>query len=137
LIRRQRSPEIQVREARPLDDEDLASVVVYLRSVPPVRNALPPTRAAVSASQLDRLAGRHRAEGSGITLHVRRDGARLLAREDEADEIELIPQSELRFLAPGWPTPLDFVLGATGGVSRVDMLGLDRMPFVRASGRPD
>jgi hypothetical protein len=29
---------------RSMSDEDLASIIVYLRSIPPIRNALPPSR---------------------------------------------------------------------------------------------
>ena len=37
---------------RKLSDEDLASVVVYLRSLPPVRNALPPTQIKFPVNRL-------------------------------------------------------------------------------------
>lgn len=37
-------PMMPYQEYRTLSDEDVASIVVYLRSLPPVRNPLPPTR---------------------------------------------------------------------------------------------
>ncbi len=41
---------------RTISDEDLASIVVYLRSVPPVRNLLPPTQVAFPVKYLIRSA---------------------------------------------------------------------------------
>jgi mono/diheme cytochrome c family protein len=41
---------------RALPDEDVASIVVYLRSLPPVRNALPPTELAFPVKYLIRAA---------------------------------------------------------------------------------
>jgi len=48
-------PQMWYRSFRQLSDEDLASVVVYLRSLPAVRNTLPQT--VLSAEQVKRFAG--------------------------------------------------------------------------------
>jgi hypothetical protein len=50
-------PQMWYRSFRNLSDEDLASVVVYLRSLPPVRNPLPKTQLARPAPPPEPLAG--------------------------------------------------------------------------------
>jgi len=49
-------PAMPYSEYKTLSDEDLASVVVYLRSVPPVRNPLPPTHINFPVNYLVRSA---------------------------------------------------------------------------------
>lgn len=90
-----------------------------------------PARMAVDPARLQRLAGRYHHPGWDLTLTIRADGDRLYGREAEGPEIELIAQSVLRFLAPGWPTPIEFVVDETGRATHLAMLELDRVLFER------
>src|ERR1700730_16805978 len=49
-------PMMPFQKFRALSDEDLASIVVFLRSLPPVRNPLPPTRLVFPVQYLIRMA---------------------------------------------------------------------------------
>lgn len=141
-----------------LSDEDLAAIHEALGSVQPVAhyigNAGAPRHCAVcgqshplgehnrlevpaavplEVAQLERLVGRYYSRDYDFTIHVRRDGRRLYGRVDDEPEIELIAQSETRFLAPGWLAPVEFVLDADGRATQlasleIDRLLLDRLP---------
>jgi hypothetical protein len=86
-----------------------------------------PAAVPLAVDQLERLVGRYYSRDYGFTAHVRRDGTHLFGRMDDAPEIELIAQSAARFLAPGWPTPVEFVLDADGYAMQLVMLEVDRL----------
>ena len=90
-----------------------------------------PPRVAVDAASLQRLAGRYRHPGWDLTVTIRAEGDRLYGREADGPEIELVPQSPVRFLAPGWPAPVEFVVDPAGHATQLVALELDREPFVR------
>ena len=119
-----------------LSDDDLAAIHEALGSVQPVAhyigNAGTPRHCAVcgqdhplgefnhvetpagvpvEARLLDRLTGRYRSDDADVTLSIRSAGGRLYGRENDNAEIELIAQSETKFLAPGWVAPIEFVVG--------------------------
>jgi mono/diheme cytochrome c family protein len=90
-----------------------------------------PPRVAVDAASLKRLAGRYRHPGWDLTITIRADGARLYGREADGPEIELVPQSPLRFLAPGWPAPVEFIVDEAGRATHLVALELERERFER------
>lgn len=90
-----------------------------------------PHRVAVDAVSLQQLAGRYRHPGWDLTVTIRVEGARLFGREADGPEIELVPQSPLRFLAPGWPAPVEFVVDEAGRATHLVALELDRELFER------
>ncbi len=135
-----------------LSDDDLAAIHEALGSVQPVAhyigNAGEPRHCAVCGQehalgehnrletpvgvplepdQLERLAGRYHSREYDFTIAVRQDGPRLYGRVDEEPEIELVPQSTTRFLAPGWLAPVEFVLDAEGRVTHLASLEIDRV----------
>jgi mono/diheme cytochrome c family protein len=85
----------------------------------------------VTAEQLERLAGRYHSSEADSTLTIRRETQRLYGVADDGPEVELIPQSETLFLAPGWVAPVEFVLGADGRASGVASLEIERLLFER------
>jgi mono/diheme cytochrome c family protein len=90
-----------------------------------------PPRVAVDAASLQRLAGRYRHPGWDLTVTIRADGSRLYGREADGPEIELVPQSTVRFLAPGWPAPIEFIVDEAGHATHLVALELDRELFER------
>jgi mono/diheme cytochrome c family protein len=90
-----------------------------------------PAAMPLAREQLDRLVGRYRHSTWDLTVDIRTDGRRLYGVEEGGIEIELIAQSPVRFLAPGWPAPLEFELDAEGRVVRFVTLELDREAFER------
>ena len=80
---------------------------------------------------LERLAGRYHSDEVRVTLSIRREGDRLYGRENDDPEIELIAQSETRFLAPGWVAPIEFVVGKDGRVNRLNSLEIEPFAFER------
>jgi mono/diheme cytochrome c family protein len=90
-----------------------------------------PPRVTADPAQLQRLAGRYRHPGWDLTVTIRADGARLYGREADGPEIELVPQSPVRFLAPGWPAPVEFIIDAAGHATHLVALELDRERFER------
>jgi hypothetical protein len=80
---------------------------------------------------LDRLAGRYRSDEADVTLSIRSAGGRLYGRENDDPEIELIAQSDTRFLAPGWVAPIEFVVGDDGRVNRLSSLEIEPFVFER------
>ncbi|MCM2312362.1 MAG: hypothetical protein NDI84_13265 [Steroidobacteraceae bacterium] len=85
-----------------------------------------PQRVAVDPARLKLLAGRYHHPAWDLTITVRADGDRLYAREADGPEIELVPQSAARFLAPGWPAPVEFVLDESGRATHLVALELNR-----------
>src|SRR5882724_5018251 len=54
------------------------------------------------------------------TRIILREGNKLMGREGEnGPKIELIPQSELHFLAPGWVLPVTFVKDKDGHITEI------------------
>ena len=90
-----------------------------------------PPRVAVETTSLQRLAGRYRHPGWDLTVTIRADGPRLYGREADGPEIELVPQSPVRFLAPGWPAPVEFIVDEAGQATHLVALELDRELFER------
>ncbi len=90
-----------------------------------------PPRVAVDPERMQQLAGRYRHPGWDLTITIRADGERLYGREDDGPEIELVPQSPIRFLAPGWPAPIEFALDEAGRAMHLVALELDREMFER------
>ena len=150
------SPVMPWTAFRGLTDDDLAAIHDALGAVQPVAhyvgNAGEPSHCAacgqshplgeynhveipasvpLEPAQLERLAGRYHSSQYELTVHVRRDGARLYGRADDEPEIELFAQSATRFLAPGWVAPVEFVLDADGRVTHLASLEIDRVLFER------
>ncbi len=90
-----------------------------------------PAGVPVDARLLDRLAGRYRSDEADVTLSIRSAGGRLYGRENDDPEIELIAQSETKFLAPGWVAPIEFVIGDDGRVTRLNSLEIEPFAFER------
>jgi mono/diheme cytochrome c family protein len=91
----------------------------------------PVARVTMDVKRLESLAGRYYASIYDETITVRRAGNRLYARLDDGTEIELIPETGSRFLAPGLLTPLDFVIGDDGRANEIVLRDLQRTRFVR------
>jgi hypothetical protein len=91
-----------------------------------------PTSVPVPAAVLKRLPGTYRSDEAGWTIVVRRDAGRLYARENDSPaEIELIALSEIRYLAPGLPAPIEFTLPAAGAATRLVSLELEGIVLER------
>jgi mono/diheme cytochrome c family protein len=91
-----------------------------------------PTSVPVPAAVLERLPGTYRSDEAGWTIVVRRDAGRLYARENDSPaEIELIALSEIRYLAPGLPAPIEFTLPAAGAATRLVSLELEGIVLER------
>jgi hypothetical protein len=78
------------------------------------------------------LAGTYRSKELGFSRVVTARAGRLYGREEQGPEIELVPVSPTRFLAPGWLAPVEFVRDSTGRVTaqvskEVEDLRLDRV----------
>jgi mono/diheme cytochrome c family protein len=130
-----------------LSDEDLGAIHEALGLLQPVAhyigNVGVPRHCAVCGQEhplgelnrlvtpVERLAGQYHSSEFDVTLEIRHDRGKLYGREGEGPEIELVPQSATRFLAPGWPTPVEFVLGADGRSTRLAMLELEPVYFER------
>ncbi len=59
------------------------------------------------------FAGTYRSKELGFARVVTARGGRLYGREEQGPEIELVPVSATRFLAPGWLAPVEFVRDST------------------------
>jgi len=90
-----------------------------------------PVGVAVEPERLERLAGRYYSAEADSTLTIRREGGRLYGRENDGAEIELIAQSDTRFLAPGWLAPIEFVVEDDGHVNRLNSMELEPWAFDR------
>jgi hypothetical protein len=139
-----------------LRDDDLAAIHAALGSVQPVAHYIGnvgepqhcavcgqehpfgnfnrlevPVGVSVAAEQLERLAGRYHSSDFGVTLAIRRDDGRLYLREDAGPEIELVPLSATRFLAPGWVAPVEFIVDGAGRATHLASLEIERVLFER------
>ncbi len=146
------SPVMPWTAFRGLSDEDLGAIYEALGTMQPVAhyvgNAGTPHHCAVcgqshplgeynriklpvgvplEVSQLEGLVGRYYSSDYRFTIHVRRDGTRLLGRVDDEPEIELIAQSPTRFYAPGWLAPVEFILDAEGRATQLASLEMERL----------
>ena len=128
-----------------MNDEDLKSIYAYLKTIPSsqhyINNQQPFTYCAI-CGQEHGLGGKNKRErpvgiklnpdlynsysGSyynaewNVTRFIFREGKRLMAREgDNGLKIELIPQSEKHFLAPGWVLPVTFVTDKEGHATEI------------------
>jgi mono/diheme cytochrome c family protein len=128
-----------------MTDDDLKAIYTYLRTIPPsqhyVNNQMPFTRCVICGQEhglgeqnklekpagiklkpdvYDRYAGHYQNEEFNFTLIIVRKGNRLLGKAGEDGlEVELIPQSEIHFLAPGWYLPISFVKDKNGHVTHL------------------
>ncbi len=150
------SPVMPWAAFRGLHDDDLAAIHAALGSVPAVAHYIgnvgepqhcavcgqqhplgsynrleTPVGVRLTEQQLERLAARYHSNDFGVTLAIRRDGSRLYGREDNGPEIELVPLSATRFLAPGWVAPVEFVVDGNGRVTHAASLGIERVLFER------
>jgi len=150
------SPVMPWAAFRGMTDEDLQAIYAALGAVEPVRHyvgnkgvprhcpvcnqAHPlgefnrlelPAPVPVEAAGLARLAGRYYHARWDLTLTIRADGGRLFGREADGPEIELIARSPLGFLAPGWPSPVEFVTDGAGRAVRLLVLDIQPEPFER------
>ncbi len=118
-----------------INDDDLKDIYTYLRTIPPsqhyISNQPPFTRCAI-CGQMHGLGDKNKRETpagikldpklyneyAGIYLNeewnsryiITREGAKLIGQTVEnGPKVELIPQSELHFLAPGWVLPVNFI----------------------------
>jgi mono/diheme cytochrome c family protein len=139
-----------------LTDDDLAAIHDALGSVQPVAHYIGnvgkpthcdvcgqehplgeynhielPAAVPVTPAQLERLVGQFHSNDFDGKLAFRHEAGRLYGVADDGPEIELIPQSETRFFAPGWTAPIEFVLGADGRAVAAVSLEVDRVPFDR------
>ncbi|HXO74325.1 MAG TPA: hypothetical protein VN824_03825, partial [Puia sp.] len=119
---------------RNMTDQDLKAIYAYLRTIPPaahyVSNQPPFTHCAICGLEhglgdknkrerpagikvdptiFDRYTGTYFNAAFQSTYIISKDGDKLYGKQGEtAPKTELIPQSELYFLAPGWPLPITF-----------------------------
>ena len=139
-----------------LSDDDLAAISEALGGVQPVAHYIgnagtarhcavcgqdhplgefnhleTPAGVPVAARLLDRLTGRYRSDDADVTLSIRSERGRLYGRENDDPEIELIAQSETKFLAPGWVAPIEFVVGEDGRVNQLKSLEIEPFVFER------
>jgi mono/diheme cytochrome c family protein len=90
-----------------------------------------PVGVPVAPDRLEQLAGRYYSTAADATLTIRREGGRLYGRENDSPEIELIAQSDTRFLAPGWLAPIEFEVGGDGRALWLSSMELEPMVFDR------
>lgn len=138
---------------RSLSDDDLDAIFQALHSVPPARHWIsngPPSHCdlcgqehgmgernrrtrpegvRLPAAALDELAGAYRSDAHGWTTVITREGARLYASEGDDESIELVPVSDSRCLAPGWPSPISFERDAGGRVNALFFEDLEAERF--------
>lgn len=68
----------------------------------------------------DSYAGTYFNEDYNSSYIIARKGSKLVGQPwENGPETELIPQSELHFLAPGWPLSVSFVKDKDGRVTQV------------------
>lgn len=78
----------------------------------------------------------------GLTISVRTDGDRLLMREDQRPEVELIPITEKLFAVPGGLAPVEFVTATDGSAlslisKELNPLELRRIADASVQGSPE
>ena len=123
-----------------LNDIDLKAIYAYLSTIPVaqhhVSNQLPFTRCIlcrkehpngdknvipkpaginVSDDVLEKYAGTYFNEKYNATYIITKQGRKLVGQQAEnAPKIELVPQTQTYFLAPGWVVPLTFITDSKG-----------------------
>ena len=131
-----------------MTDGDLKAIYAYLRTLPPanhyVNNREPFTNCAICGQKhglgdlnkrksvvgikinpglLDQYSGTYlnkTGEGFGATYIIFKKRNKLFGKTwDKGPEVELIPQSELRFLVPGWPMPINFIKDEKGHITKL------------------
>lgn len=128
-----------------MTDDDLKAIYRYLRSIPPAQHFItsqPPfthcevcglehglgdrnKRARPAGIKLDPdlydpYAGTYFNEEYNSTYTIFREGNKLFGQAwENAPKTELIPQSEVHFLAPGWRLPVSFVKDKMGHVVKL------------------
>ena len=128
-----------------MTDDDLKSIYAYLKTIPPsqhyVSNQQPFTHCAICGQEHGLGEKNKREKPTGIKLDpdiynlytgtyfneewnatktIFVDGNKLMGKEGENGiKIELIPQSELHFLAPGWVLPVTFVKEKDGHITGI------------------
>ncbi len=142
---------------RHLSDADLAAIHAFLSTIAPGAHAIdnhsPPARCVLCEQEhglgasnrvekpkgirldpriLAGYAGTYRSAEYGFGRVIAFRKGRLFGREEAGPEIELIPVSRERFLAPGWLAPIEFVRDLAGRVTghlslEVDDVRLDRV----------
>ena len=126
-----------------LNDNDLKAIYAYLRTIPPSRHYIgnqKPFKHCVVCGQEHGLGEKNKlAKPAGIKLDpdlyyqytgtfyneefdfsptVTREGNKLIFKAwENGPTAELIPQSELHFLAPGWYLPFTFIKDKNGNVT--------------------
>lgn len=131
-----------------MNDEDLKAIYAFLRTLPPanhyVNNREPFTHCAI-CGQMHGLGDLNKhirpagikmnprlfneytgtylnktGEGFGNTYIIFAKKNKLFGKTwDKGPEVELIPQSDLRFLAPGWPMPINFIKDENGYITKL------------------
>lgn len=118
-----------------LNDADLKAIYTYLSTLPKAqhyisnqqpftycrlcgqkhgngnKNTIPkPPGIKVTDNLYDKYAGTYFNEKYNATYIITKQGKKLIGQQAEnAPEIELIPQTQTYFLAPGWPLPVNFI----------------------------
>lgn len=127
---------------RNMTDDDLKAIYNYLNTMPPskhlITNQSPFTLCAICGQKhglgennkrekpagikmdpavYDLYAGVYLNEQQNAKYLILREGNNLIfKRRDNAPKIELIPQSDVHFLAPGWYVPFTFVKDKNGRI---------------------
>jgi len=117
-----------------MTDEDLKAIYAYLRTVPPAAHHISsqppfthcdicgmehglgyknkrekPAGIKLDPAIYDRYTGTYFNEERQSTYIISKEGGKLYGKQwESAPKTELIPQSELYFLAPGWALPISF-----------------------------
>ena len=128
---------------RNINDEDLRAIYGYLSKMPLFNHAvnnldtasfcavceykhgagwknkrIRPLGIKMDPSLYDQYAGSYFCERYGLTYTVKREGKKLVGTMwENAPKVELIPQSETHFLAPGWFLPVTFIKDKDGKVT--------------------
>ncbi len=128
-----------------MNDEDLAAIYAYLRTLPPskhyVNNQEPltvcaicgekhgaadrnkrekPTGVHLAPELYSRYTGTYQENEQGTTYIILHKGEKLFAKGwNEGPEHEIVPQSELSFIGEGLPLPLNFVKDKNGQITQI------------------
>lgn len=126
-----------------MNDEDLKAIYSYLRTFPPAKHFVntqqPFTHCAICGMDhglgnknkreipvgikldpdlYDQYVGSYLNEEYGDTYIISKQGNKLMGQPwENAPKTELIPQSEVHFVAPGWALPVGFVKDKDGSVT--------------------
>jgi len=126
-----------------INDDDLKAIYTYLRTIPPskhyISNQKPFTHCAICGQEhglgdknklekpvgikmdpdlYNQYTGTYYNEEFDFSPTVVREGNKLIFKAwENGPKAELIPQSELHFLAPGWTLPFTFIKDKNGHVT--------------------